>query len=114
MPRTKTSGQGRKAGTPNKITGDVKAMILGALEKAGGLNYLARQAEKNPAAFMSLVGRVLPLQVQAEGNATVSYVIRAPTPVESADEWLALHAPSDRREPVTIDAQPERETESKD
>lgn len=27
---------GRKPGTPNKITADLKAMILGALDEAGG------------------------------------------------------------------------------
>ena len=105
---------GRLKGTPNKLQGDVKAMILGALSDVGGRDWLAMQAEENPVAFMSLLGRVLPLQVQGQVDSNVSYVIRAPTPVESADEWLALHAPSDRREPVTIDAQPERETESKD
>lgn len=31
---------GRTKGTPNKLTSDVKAMILEALDKAGGVNYL--------------------------------------------------------------------------
>lgn len=36
-----------------------------------------------------------------EGNVELhSYVLRAPSPVESADEWLRLHAPSDSREPL--------------
>ena len=38
-------------------------MIERALQKAGGVEYLARQAEQNPVAFMGLVGRVLPLQL---------------------------------------------------
>jgi hypothetical protein len=38
-------------------------MILGALDEAGGQEYLARQAEKNPAAFMTLLGKVLPTQL---------------------------------------------------
>jgi hypothetical protein len=38
-----------------------------ALSDAGGSSYLARQAEKNPAAFMALIGRVLPLQVKDGG-----------------------------------------------
>jgi hypothetical protein len=53
---------GRQRGTPNRLTGDVRAMILGALSEVGGQSYLARQAEQNPVAFMALVGRVLPLQ----------------------------------------------------
>ena len=54
---------GRVKGTPNKVTGDLKAMILGALDKAGGLDYLADQAIENPGPFMTLVGKVLPHQV---------------------------------------------------
>jgi hypothetical protein len=54
---------GRKKGTPNKFTGELKDLILGALDQAGGMEYLARQAEEKPAAFLALVGKVLPLQV---------------------------------------------------
>jgi hypothetical protein len=35
-------------------------MILGAINDAGGQDYLTEQAHKNPAAFMTLLGRVLP------------------------------------------------------
>jgi len=38
-------------------------MILGALDDAGGQQYLARQAEQNPTAFMTLLGKVLPMQL---------------------------------------------------
>lgn len=58
--REKTGG--RIAGTPNKLQTDVKAMILAALEAAGGAAYLKEQSKRNPQAFMTLVGRVLPLQ----------------------------------------------------
>lgn len=60
--KTRTSGQGRPAGVPNKITADLKGMILGALhaKKGGGQKYLERQADANPAAFLTLVGKVLP------------------------------------------------------
>jgi hypothetical protein len=56
---------GRQKGTPNKLSGDIKAMILAALDKAGGAEYLYRQALDNPNAFLSLVGRVLPMQLNA-------------------------------------------------
>lgn len=65
---------GRQPGSPNKLTGDLKAMILGALDGAGGAAYLERQAEANPAAFMTLVGKVLPLQVSGEGGGPVIIV----------------------------------------
>ena len=58
----KTGGGSRK-GRPNKINSDLKAMILGALDDAGGQQYLAEQARANPAAFMTLLGKVLPHQV---------------------------------------------------
>lgn len=54
---------GRQKGTPNKLTGEVKDMILQALEGAGGVDYLQTQAKETPTAFLALVGKVLPLQV---------------------------------------------------
>lgn len=52
----------------NRDNRDIREMIVGALCAVGGTNYLARQAEQNPVAFMSLIGRVLPLQVSGEGG----------------------------------------------
>jgi hypothetical protein len=68
---------GRQAGTPNKLTGAVKEMILTALEQEGGIEYLRHQARRNPTAFLQLVGKVLPLQVNADvaGNLTVSTTV---------------------------------------
>lgn len=60
---------GRVKGTPNKVTASLKDMILQALDQQGGAEYLYRQADENPAAFMTLVGKVLPMQVTgAEGG----------------------------------------------
>ncbi len=66
------AGPGRKKGVPNKFTADVKAMVLEALSKAGGVDYLVGQSESNPTAFLSLVGRVLPLTVAGDPNAPLS------------------------------------------
>ena len=54
---------GRKKGTLNKNTALLKDMILTSLSMAGGEHYLTAQAQKNPAAYLSLVGRVLPHRV---------------------------------------------------
>lgn len=59
------AGKGRVKGIPNKLTKDVKSMILGALEKAGGEDYLIEQAMLNPTAFLSLVGKLIPSEVRA-------------------------------------------------
>lgn len=54
---------GRQKGTPNKDNAAIKDMITQALDKAGGVDYLTRQADENPTAFLTLVGKVLPLQL---------------------------------------------------
>lgn len=59
---------GRQKGTPNKDNAAIKAMIEQALTKAGGVDYLTRQADENPTAFMGLVGKVLPMQVNHGDN----------------------------------------------
>jgi hypothetical protein len=57
---------GRQKGVTNKVTKELKDMILGALDDAGGQAYLTRQADENPAAFMSLVAKVLPKDIKQE------------------------------------------------
>lgn len=63
------AGPGRPKGSPNKVTADVRAMILTALQKKGGAKYLERQADENPVAFMSLVGRTLPKEITGPNGA---------------------------------------------
>ena len=66
------AGKGRPKGSPNKITADLKRAILEAAEAAGGeggtAGYLARQADENPAAFMTLLGKVLPTTLNGPGE----------------------------------------------
>jgi hypothetical protein len=79
---------GRVAGVPNKFTGAVRELILAALDGVGGQAYLERQAEQNPAAFMTLLGKVLPMTVQgpaADGARRVTLVVEGvPAPVRPA------------------------------
>ena len=62
---------GRKKGTPNKFTGELKDMILQALSNAGGTEYLQKQATSSPTAFLALVGKVLPLQVTGKDGGSL-------------------------------------------
>lgn len=65
-----TPGPGRPKGLPNKTTTILKDAILRAAEQAGNklgsegmVSYLETQAVENPGPFMSLLGKVLPMQV---------------------------------------------------
>lgn len=62
------AGPGRPKGVPNKTTQALKDMILSALDKSGGVKYLMEQAQTNPNAFLSLVGKVLPMTVLGGGE----------------------------------------------
>jgi len=71
-----TPGPGRPKGSRNKATVAVKEAVLAALEGAGGVKYLEQQARDNPTAFLTLVGKVLPLQVDANhGGKVVAEVV---------------------------------------
>jgi hypothetical protein len=79
MPRSKGTPKtgGRKPGTPNKISADIKTMILCALSAKGGQKYLERQADENPTAFLTLLGKILPLQLAgADDGPPVIKIIR--------------------------------------
>lgn len=71
---------GRQKGTPNKTTALLKDAILSAAELAGDregmVGYLKRQAGENPAAFMSLLGKVLPMQVVGDDENPLRMVHR--------------------------------------
>ena len=80
---------GRRKGTPNKLSGALKDMILTALDRAGGVAYLVRQSEENPVAFMALLGKVLPQTVAAsEDGAPTRWAIVVP-PKLPPDETLS-------------------------
>lgn len=56
---------GRPKGSPNKTTKALKEMIEGALEAKGGQAWLERQMDENPAAFLTLLGKMLPRDLNA-------------------------------------------------
>lgn len=56
-------GPGRPPGSVNKITRELREMILGALDAVGGQEYLVKCAQANPAAFLTLIGKILPKDI---------------------------------------------------
>lgn len=60
---------GSRKGVPNKTTAALKEMILQALDGAGGVAYLQERAQdpRTASAFLTLVGKVLPMTVQGAG-----------------------------------------------
>ena len=68
------AGPGRPKGKPNRTTALLKDAILKAAENAGNkvgseglVSYLEEQATENPGPFMSLLGKVLPMQIAGGG-----------------------------------------------
>jgi hypothetical protein len=79
------AGPGRPKGVPNKATAAIKDMIVQALDKAGGVDYLITQSEENPTAFLTLVGKVLPLQLTGDGGGPVVVVSREAAQAEVSE-----------------------------
>lgn len=69
-PNRGNAGKGRPKGSANKATKAIKEMVIQALDKAGGVDYLITQSRDNPTAFLTLVGKIIPLQVNAEHDLT--------------------------------------------
>lgn len=67
---------GRQKGTPNKVTGQLKDMIMTALDDVGGIEYLKKQANENAKTFLLLLGRVLPLQLTGDAEQPLEHRFR--------------------------------------
>lgn len=70
---------GRQKGTPNKINALLKDEILQAADMAhpgGRVGYLTEQATANPTAFLTLLGKVLPTQVEGPGGGPLQILIQ--------------------------------------
>lgn len=63
--------KGRPKGSKNVATKELREMILSALTKVGGEEYLIKQARDNPSVFMSLIGKILPKDINNKIEGTI-------------------------------------------
>lgn len=71
MARGRKTG-GRQKGSQNRVNADLKSMIEGALGTLGGEGWLVSSAQENPAAFMSLLGKILPRDLNVAVDVALS------------------------------------------
>ena len=76
----KQAGSGRKPGGENKISKSVKAALVEAFEKMGGVPSLVRWGKRNPGHFYRLWLRLLPLQMGISADQPIAIV--------ASLEWL--------------------------
>ena len=83
--------RGRPPGARNKVTMELREMVRASLDKAGGLDYLVKQARMNPGAYLALLGKVLPKEL----NATLDMrgYICAPEQAATMEQWAAMVQP---------------------
>lgn len=74
----KRPNQGRPKGVLNKNNQAIRDMIAEALNQVGGVEYLAERANdpRTASAFLSLVGKVMPIQVTGENGDAIKTVTR--------------------------------------
>jgi hypothetical protein len=86
----KRAGSGRKKGTPNKVTKDVREAIINAFDMVGGADYLVKIAKEDPKAFCTLLGKTVPVKVggDEQNPIQISLTVDRP-PDETRDQWLA-------------------------
>lgn len=89
-------GPGRKKGSKSKYPTQVKELVRAALEGAhpdGSLGYLIEQARRNPVAFLGLLNRLIPreLDIQVEHGLTLKLdrsFVKAALPEGSAPQII--------------------------
>lgn len=64
-----SSTTGKGPAKPQASTGQIRDMVAEALHAAGGAAYLTELSGTDPKAFVSLIGKVLPLQAKPSGDA---------------------------------------------
>ena len=70
------AGRGRKKGSQNKVTKEVKEVIGQCFDKIGGLESFAAWARNNRTDFYKLYSKLLPIQLQGTGaNGEINIIV---------------------------------------
>ena len=69
------AGKGRKKGVPNRITFTLKQAIEAAFHEVGGKEWLVQLAGSDPRAFASLLGRILPAEINGQVRTVDEHLI---------------------------------------
>ena len=101
--------RGRPPGSSNKVPAILKEAIIKAAELAGGeeglTGYLQTQANANPSAFLSLLGKVLPLQMA--GVDGVRQLVEVKLSVVQSEQQTSKQWVLDAK-PLEMSTQPQR------
>jgi len=54
---------GRKPGSPNKISKDLREAFIESFNIIGGVDWLVKQASENPVAYLNQLGKTFPKDV---------------------------------------------------
>jgi hypothetical protein len=84
----KRPGAGRPKGSLDKGNALIREMIVEAVANLGGVQYLETTARSHPAAFLSLLGKVMPVQVEGAGGGAIQ--------VERTVRFVAPPKPDER------------------
>ena len=74
--------QGRKRGSRNRLTRDIKKAYLGAFNELGGEAGLIRWGRENPDAFYSQISKLLPkgIEIKSENDLVINIISAIPEP----------------------------------
>jgi hypothetical protein len=62
------AGKGRPKGAVNKLTKTIREAVEISFAQVGGADYLAQMAVEQPVAYMTLLGKIIPQQVEMSGK----------------------------------------------
>ena len=82
----KRQGAGRKRGVPNKLTAHIREAVENAFVEVGGEDYLVKVAKEDPRTFCTLLGKILPTQVDAQVDQPIQYTFFTGVPRAGDDE----------------------------